>query len=43
MTVAIDGIAGFLKRSATKFGSGAEVDCPKEHIGREINQIIKCD
>ena len=25
----VTGIAGFLKRKVTKFGTGAKVDCPK--------------
>lgn len=39
--VTVDGIAGFLKRTVTKFGNGAKVDCPKEYIGKEAYLIIK--
>ncbi len=39
--VTVEGVVGFLKRSVTKFGNGAKVDCPKEYIGKEVYLIIK--
>lgn len=37
----IEGIVGFYKRKVTPFGNSAKVDCPKEHIGKEVYLIIK--
>lgn len=39
--ITVDGIEGFLKRTVTKFGNGAKVDCPKEYLGREVYLVIK--
>ena len=33
-------IRGFLKRKVTKFGNGAKVDCPKEHLGKTVYLVI---
>jgi putative transposon-encoded protein len=41
--VTVNGVIGFLKRTVTKFGNGAKVDCPKEYIGKEVYLIIKDD
>lgn len=41
-TLHIRGIVGFMKRKVTKFGTGAKVDCPKEHLGKTVYLVI-CD
>jgi len=33
-------IEGFYKRKVTQFGNSAKVDCPKEHIGKEVYLVI---
>ena len=38
--IVIEGIAGYLERSVTKFGTGAKVDCPKEYLGRKVYLVI---
>ncbi len=38
--ITVEGIAGFMIRKVTKFGSGAKVDCTKEFIGRKVYLII---
>ncbi|MEM3519817.1 MAG: DUF2080 family transposase-associated protein [Candidatus Hadarchaeales archaeon] len=35
-----DDVLGFIEKRATKFGNGAKVDCPKEHIGRRVYLIV---
>jgi putative transposon-encoded protein len=39
----LTGIMGFLKRRVTKFGNGAKVDCPKEHLGKTVYLVIVDD
>jgi len=36
-------IRGFYKREVTKFGNGAKVDCPKEHLGKTVYLVIVDD
>lgn len=36
----VEGIEGFYKRKVTPFGNSAKVDCPKEHLGKEVYLII---
>jgi len=38
----IKNISGFLKKKVTKFGTGAKVDCPKEHLGKTVYLVV-CD
>lgn len=38
--IKIKGIRGFIKKEVTKFGTGAKVDCPKEHLGKKVFLII---
>ena len=39
--ITVDGIEGFLKKTVTRFGNGAKVECPKEDLGREVYLVIK--
>ncbi len=36
----IKNIRGFLKRKVTPFGTSAKVDCPKEHLGKDVYLVI---
>ena len=36
----IKGISGFIKRKVTKFGTGAKVNCPKEHLGKTVYLVV---
>jgi putative transposon-encoded protein len=31
---------GFFEKRATKFGSGAKIDCPKEYLGRRVYVLV---
>lgn len=33
-------IRTFFKKKVTRFGTGAKIDCPKEHLGKEAHVII---
>ena len=35
-----DEVLGFIEKRATRFGNGAKVDCPKEHIGKRVYLIV---
>lgn len=41
--VKVKGVAGFIEKNVTKFGTGAKVDCPKEYIGKRVYLIIRKD
>ena len=32
----LENIDGFVERKVTKFGNSAKVDCPKEHLGKDV-------
>jgi putative transposon-encoded protein len=36
----VEGIAGFMERKVTPFGTGAKVDCPKEYLGRRVYLVV---
>ena len=36
----IHNLRGFLKKTVTKFGTGAKVDCPKEYLGKPVYLVI---
>lgn len=38
--ITVKDIEGFLIRKVTRFGSGAKVDCPKEHLGKQVYLLI---
>ena len=38
----IKNIRGFLIKRVTPFGTGAKVDCPKEHLNKTV-YIVICD
>lgn len=37
-----EGIVGFFRKTVTKFGTGAKVDCPKEYLGKTV-YIVVCE
>lgn len=41
--LAVEGIAGFMERRVTPFGTGAKVDCPKEYLGRRVYLVVLRD
>ena len=38
--IRVKNIKSFFKKKVTKFGTGAKIDCPKEHLGKEAIVII---
>ena len=38
--VLTDNVIGFFKKTVTKFGTGAKIDCPKEHIGKTVYVVV---
>ena len=34
-------IETLFEKTVTKFGTGAKVDCPKEHIGKRVYVVIR--
>ena len=39
----IEGIAGFVKREVTPFGTSAKVSCPKEYLGKKVYLVFLKD
>lgn len=39
----VDGIAGFVIRKVTPFGTSAKVSCPKEFLGRKVYLVFVDD
>ncbi|MEK6952426.1 MAG: DUF2080 family transposase-associated protein [Nanoarchaeota archaeon] len=39
--IRLKNIKSFFKKKVTKFGTGAKIDCPKEHLGKEAYVIIE--
>ncbi len=36
-------LKGFIEKRVTPFGTGAKVDCPKEHLGKKVYLVIVDD
>ena len=36
----VEDIEGFYKKKVTQFGNSAKVDCPREHLGKEVYLVI---
>jgi putative transposon-encoded protein len=36
----VRGVEGFSEKVVTKFGSGAEIDCPKQYLGRGVYVVV---
>ncbi len=35
-----DKVIGFFEKKVTKFGTGAKIDCPKEHLGKTVYVVV---
>ncbi len=35
-----EGVVGFFRKTVTKFGTGAKVDCPKEFLGKQVYVVV---
>jgi putative transposon-encoded protein len=40
--VLTEGVIGFFRKTVTRFGTGAKVDCPKEYLGKTV-YIVVCE
>jgi len=38
--ITVKNIRGYFERKVTRFGTGAKVDIPKEHLGKEVVILI---
>lgn len=38
--ITLRNIAGYFERKATKFGTGAKIDIPKEHLGKKVIILV---
>jgi len=38
--IIVKNIRGYFERRVTKFGTGAKVDIPKEHLGKKVVILI---
>lgn len=36
----VKNIRGYFERKVTKFGTGAKIDIPKEHLGRKVIILV---
>jgi len=41
--VLTDEVVGFFKKKVTKFGTGAKIDCSKEHLGKTVYVVVCAD
>ena len=40
--VLTENVIGFYRKTVTKFGTGAKIDCPKEFIDKTV-YVVVCD
>ena len=38
--IEVENIKGYFERIVTKFGTGAKVDIPKEHLGKRVIVVV---
>jgi len=38
--ITVKNIKGYFEKSVTKFGNGAKIDAPKEHLGRKVIVLV---
>ena len=36
-----DDFETIFEKAVTKFGSGAKIDCPKEHLGKRVYVLVR--
>lgn len=41
MELVDDDVDSFFEKTVTAFGSGAKIDCPKEHLGKKVYVIVR--
>ena len=41
--IVVKNIKGYFEKTVTKFGNGAKIDAPKEHIGRKVVVLVLRD
>jgi len=41
VTLTVDGVEAFYKKTVTAFGTGAKIDCPRQYLGRNVYVIIR--
>ena len=37
----VKGVEAFFEKTATRFGSGAKIDCPKQYLGRNVFVVVR--
>lgn len=38
--ITVKNIAGYFEKVITKFGTGAKIDAPKEHVGKKVIVLV---
>lgn len=38
--ITVKNIKAYFEKSVTKFGNGAKIDAPKEHLGRKVIVLV---
>ena len=38
--ITVKNIHGYFEKAVTKFGNGAKIDAPKEHLGRKVIVLV---
>ncbi len=41
MELVDEDVDSFFEKTVTTFGSGAKIDCPKEHLGKKVYVIVR--
>ncbi len=41
--ITVKNIKGYFERKVTKFGTGAKIDIPKEHLGKRVVILVRED
>jgi len=38
--ITVKNISGYFEKAVTKFGTGAKIDAPKEHLGKKVIVLV---
>lgn len=38
--IKVSNIKGYIEKKVTKFGTGAKIDIPKEHLGKKVVVLV---
>lgn len=41
--ISVSNIKGYFERRINRFGTGAKIDAPKEHLGRKVIVLVLTD